>query len=470
MYRIAYCSPLNPVASGISDYSEELLPYLGQYVEIDLFVERGITPSNANLRRILPVLPLGSLPARHGQQPYAAVIYHMGNSPVHSAIYEMLARVPGVVVLHDWVLHHFKLGYLAAHHALRSYQAELHERYGAAGRRAAERMLRGQLTDAVFGMPLNDDVLNRALGLIGHSRFLVERARAVRPELPMALVPMGVPLPPGLDPLAARAMLGLGPGPIWASFGHVNPYKRVEPALQAFRQLRTVYPHAQYLLVGSVSPHYDLDSIIKQMGLIGSVTVTGYVPPEVFNSYVAAADLCLNLRYPTAGETSASLLRLLAAGRPTLVSATDAFLELPDAVCPKVDVDRSEQALIYHYAHLLHTTPALATALSENARAFVAHEHTLARTAEGYIRFLAQLYGWRLPEPTRPPLWEVIPEPFYSATTRGPGHLTATIASSSATIEAVTSGVGKALAELGITADDDLALRDVAAIVTGLLT
>ncbi|MBA3945127.1 MAG: glycosyltransferase [Herpetosiphonaceae bacterium] len=468
MYRIAYCSPLNPVASGISDYSEELLPYLGQYVEIDLFVDRGMTPSNANLRRALPVLPLDMLPARHARQPYAAVIYHMGNSPVHSAIYAMLGRVPGVVVLHDWVLHHFKLGYRAVQHDLDGYKAELHGRYGAAGRRAAERMLRGQLTDAVFGMPLNEDVLNRALGLIGHSHFLVERARVVRPELPVALVPMGVPLPPVIEPIAARTMLGLGSGPIWASFGHINPYKRVEPALQAFRQLRTVFPQAQYLLVGSVSPHYDLDSIIKQLGLTDAVMVTGYVPPPVFNSYVAAAELCLNLRYPTAGETSASLLRLLAAGRPTLVSATDAFLELPDAVCPKVDPDRSEQALIYHYAHLLHTTPALAVALGANARAFVAREHTLPRAAQEYVRFLAQLYGWALPEPSRPTLWEVLPEPFYGSTTTSsrPGPMS----SSSVTLDPALSSVAQALTALGVTTDDDLALGDIAAIVTGLLT
>ena len=161
------------------------------------------------------------------------------------------------------------------------------------------------------------------------------------------------------------------------------------------------------------------------------------------------------------------MLRLLAAGRPTLVSAADTFLELPDAVCPKVDPDRSEAALIYHYAHLLQTTPALATALGHNARTFVAREHSLPQAAHSYMRFLAQLNGWSMPEPTRPPLWSVLPEPYYAAGSRGTG----VAAPASLPVgDPSLAGIGDALAALGVTADDDAALADVASIVTGLLT
>jgi hypothetical protein len=36
--RIAYFSPLGPDPSGISDYSEELLPHLARHWDMDLFV------------------------------------------------------------------------------------------------------------------------------------------------------------------------------------------------------------------------------------------------------------------------------------------------------------------------------------------------------------------------------------------------------------------------------------------------
>ena len=111
--RLAYCSPVNPVESGISDYTEELLPYLGQYADITVFVERGLMPVNPHLQQHLAFHALDDLPRLHQRQPFDALIYHLGNSPAHGTIYELSGRLPGVVVLHEWVLHHLKLWYAA---------------------------------------------------------------------------------------------------------------------------------------------------------------------------------------------------------------------------------------------------------------------------------------------------------------------------------------------------------------------
>src|SRR5262245_49282731 len=111
MRRIAYLSPLNPALSGISDYSEELLPYLAQYVEITLYVDSGFKPSNANLLRHMEVRSVGRLERDQRRRPYDAILYQMGNSPVHAWIWRAMQRVPGVLVLHEFVLHHFMLNY-----------------------------------------------------------------------------------------------------------------------------------------------------------------------------------------------------------------------------------------------------------------------------------------------------------------------------------------------------------------------
>jgi glycosyltransferase involved in cell wall biosynthesis len=409
MRSIAYCSPVNPVESGISDYSEELLPYLGQYAAITLFVDRGVHPDNLRLREHFEVRSIDELPGLHRRQPFDAIIYHLGNSPAHGAIYESLLRVPGVVVLHEWVLHHLKLWRAAERRRdMSQYLREMRERYGAAGERVARQMSRGQLQDAAFRYPLVEDVIEAAQGLIGHSRFVVDQAHALRSSLPAAIVPMGVPLPPLIDSQAARESLGLPhESRIWASFGHVNPYKRMEPALRAFRRFREERQDARYVLVGSISPSYDLHALIRRLDLADAVHVTGYVPRESFELYVAAADVCLNLRSPTAGETSASLLRLLGAGKPTLVSSIGAFADLPADVVAHVDVDRAESALILAYTRLFKQYPQIAAQLGRNARAYVAREHTLDGAAQGYIRFLSDLYGWGEPRKLRGVLWEV---------------------------------------------------------------
>jgi glycosyltransferase involved in cell wall biosynthesis len=333
-------------------------------------------------------------------------------------------------------------------------------------------------------MPLVEDVVTHAHGLIGHSRLVVERAQALRPALPAAHVPMGVPLPPLLDRDAARAALGLPhDAPVWASFGHINPYKRIESTLRAFARFRTLHSNGRYVLVGSVSPNYDVHALVRRLGLDDAVTITGHVPHAAFGQYVAAADLCLNLRAPTAGETSASLLRLLAAGRPTLVSALDTFNELPNDVCAKVDPDGSEGALILAYAHLLHQHPPVAHALGANARRYIATQHTLDGAAEGYMRFLSRLYGWGDVSKQRAPLWDVEEREQENtqtrrhADTRTRGHGTS-ISNRQSAINAFSlqlsafslSSVAQAAAELGVRPSDDAPLQHVAATIGDLFT
>src|SRR5688500_6255056 len=101
--RIAYCSPVNPAPSGISDYSEELLPFLGQYGEITLFVEDGLRPTNPQVAAEIEVLPLRRLPRELRRRRYDGLLYHLGNSPAHAGIWRAAQRIPGVVVLHDFV-------------------------------------------------------------------------------------------------------------------------------------------------------------------------------------------------------------------------------------------------------------------------------------------------------------------------------------------------------------------------------
>jgi len=483
MRRIAYASPLNPAPSGISDYSEELLPYLAQYAEIAPYVADDLRPSNADLLRHMEVRPLSRLERDHRRRPYDAIVYHMGNSAVHAAIWRAMQRVPGVVVLHELVLNHFMLNYAAVVLGdVERYRAEALRRYGPEGARVAGLMMRGRFVDAAFDLPFCEPVLDAAEGVIAHSRYVLDRVAALRPGLPAALVPMGVPLPRSIPRAAARARLGLPDGAlILASFGHVNPYKRLDSALRALRALSTSRPNVRYLLVGSVSPSYDVRAAIERAGLADAVIVTGYVGRGAFEDYVAAADICLNLRHPTAGETSASLLRLLGAGRPTLVTASGSFAELPPNVAAQVDADAGEGELIAAYCRLLLDRPELAQALGANARAFVAREHTLEGAAAGYMRFLAARYGWgEMRKRREGPLWGPTNDegPMTKderGTTaderrrRNDGQAEPANSELSAQNAKLGVAVAAALAELGATEDDMALLADAARAMGELL-
>jgi glycosyltransferase involved in cell wall biosynthesis len=459
--HIAYCTPVNPAPTGIADYSEELLPFLAQYAHITLYIEDGLRPANPLLARHLEVRPLRRLPRDQRRRHYAALLYQMGNSPAHAGIWSAAQRLPGVIVLHDFVLHHFMLWYAASvQRDVQRYVQMMQTRYGAEGAHMAQLMIRSRFTDAAFDFPCSEPIIEAAHGLLSHSRYVQQRALALRPDLPSAVVPMGVPLPPPPDRAAARARLGLpADALLLASFGHINAYKRLEPTLRALLELRRERPDLRYILVGSISPNYDVRGLVERMGLRDVVQITGFVPRHAFEDYVAAADICLNLRHPTAGETSASLLRLLGAGRPTLISATGAFAELPPGVAAQVDIGASEGDMILAYCRLFANRPEVAAALGAQARAYVAREHSLDLAAQGTIRFLARLYGWPAVQRIHAaPLWEPAPPPAPPAPAAEPE----TPMPPPAAPVPDLGPIAQALAEVGISEHNEALLRTVA--------
>ncbi len=454
--RIAYFSPLNPVPSGISDYSEDLLPYLASYADIDLFIDEGYRPANPDIVAHFPIYPYGRYPRLLRRRKYDVTLYHVGNSPAHNYILNTLERYPGVVVLHDYVLHHLMLWRAFRHGDGQAYHDAM-LRYGEAGWRLAQRMVRGQLAEEAFQYPLCEEVVAAATAVIVHSDYVAGRVRDIRPDLPLAVVRMGVPLPSLPERGEARRRLGLPENAlVLASFGHLNPYKRLEPALRAYRRLRQAHPEALFLLVGSISPHFDLAGLLRRLDLSEAVRVTGFVEMGAFLGYLSASDICLNLRYPSAGETSASLLRILGAGLPTLVSRTAAFAELPSEVAIQVDVGEEEEEEIFAFLSYLADHPDFRRVLGENARRYVSVHHTPEGAAAGYARFLGRLCGqevveWRsplfLPQTGRPaPLPEKLPA---APSLEEPAPLSVQL-------------VAQALAELDLQEDDRASLRAVA--------
>ena len=83
------------------------------------------------------------------------------------------------------------------------------------------------------------------------------------------------------------------------------------------------------------------------------VRVISFAPIEDFVGYMAATDIVLNLRYPTVGESSGSLLRALGLGRAVIVSDVGGFREFPDEVCLKAPVDATEEDVLFEYLNLI---------------------------------------------------------------------------------------------------------------------
>ncbi len=388
--RLAWVSPLPPARSGIADYSAELLPALDRAADVTLFAP---DPWDAALLPGRRIFPLTALPEQAAGRDL--VVYHIGNNPFHVEIYDLAMRLPGVVVLHDYVLHHLVARCTLQRGDLAGYAWHQAYERGAAGAAAAiRRALRVYSEREQFLDPLNRALLDRCRGAIVHSRRAADRIRQFHPTLPLAHVPhhRAPPLPAPRE--ESRRLLGIAPHEVvLASFGFITPSKGVDSLLRAYARLRPQYPHLRCFLVGEPEPGMDLAGRLARLGLEQEVTITGYIDMESFYGYIAACDIAVALRYPTAGETSGALLRLLGSGKAVITSNLQQFAEWPDDVCLKVDPGPRQDPMLRFYLQRLLEDPSLRAALGENARRYVEAHHALERSSAAYLAFLRRVAG-----------------------------------------------------------------------------
>jgi glycosyltransferase involved in cell wall biosynthesis len=367
--NVAYYSPLPPERSGVADYSALLLPELERRLDVTV-VRRGV-------RRW-----------RRRSAHYTDVaLYHIGNDPErHWWIVEALRRRPGVVVLHDLVLHHLIAGMTLGRGDNDGYLDAMQREGGAVGRMLAHAVIDGLLPPVwerrAHEFPLTGEILSFASGVIVHSAYVERRVRQhgyAGPvwRIPLAAWPMPIDLPDAALP-ADRLVFG--------SFGHLNPSKRVPQLLDAFALLRERVPEALLLLVGSVAPGLEFE-------LPEDVVHFDYVPEDRLWSLLAAADVCVSLRFPTMGETSGVVVRALTAGRPQVVSDVGWFSELPDEVALKVPVGGEEVELLATALERLAGDPGLRASMGAAAHAYAVREHDLDRVADAYAAVLEEAAG-----------------------------------------------------------------------------
>ncbi|MFN8513024.1 MAG: glycosyltransferase family 4 protein [Chloroflexia bacterium] len=200
------------------------------------------------------------------------------------------------------------------------------------------------------------------------------------------MVPHGVPILSMGDRSEARQRLGLPLDTlVVAAVGNLIPEKRLDVALRAFARALFGVQEALFVVAGVASPHYDPRAMARAHGLEPVMRWLGRVDEATFETILVAADLCVNLRWPTGGETSGSFLRMLAAGRPTIVSDVGSFAETPDDACLNVPVGgEEEEAAIVRAMLRVANDPTWATGLGARARAFAAEAHSFERAAGGY--------------------------------------------------------------------------------------
>jgi len=361
--KVGFHSPLPPARTGVADYSAALLRALR---------------------------PLGQVEVNARQAD--AHLYHLGNNRLHEEIYRRALVVPGVVVLHDAVLHHFLLGTLSEN----EYVAEFAYNYGAWSEDQARRLWRNRARSAAdpqyFRYALLKRVVERSRAMVVHNPGAAQMVRehvpsAVIHEIPMLFEkPAETPAPSEL--LRLRQKMGIASRTfVFGVFGHLRESKRLAAVLRAFERVRRALPIA--LLVAGDFGSSDLARAVAPfLRPDRGIYHIGFTEEPDFALYTAAAGACINLRYPAAGETSAISIRLMGAGKPVIMTSGLETSRFRETSCLRVDPGVPEEEMLAEYMLLLASSPFDAERIGRSAAAFIGENHAPGRVARAYWQAL----------------------------------------------------------------------------------
>jgi glycosyltransferase involved in cell wall biosynthesis len=392
--RLAYVAPLPPQRSGIADYSAELLPALARHYEIDAVVDQPeveptVVASVAAVRDAQWFL-------EHGQE-YDRILYHFGNSNFHEYMLPLLARHPGTVVLHD-----FYLSGMQAHRELITerqphWSRALYESHGWDA--LAQRARAGDLTGVIHEFPANFEVLRDAHGVVvhsPHSRVLARRWYGPHAGDDWRVIPhLRVPLPRERE--KARAELGLAPDDfLVCSFGIMGPTKLNARLLRAWRRSSLAAdPHCHLVFVGENDPvdyGREIASTLRSLPG-GRARITGWASPEVFRRYLNAADLAVQLRTLSRGETSGTVLDAMNHGVPVVANANGTMAFLPREAVHLLEDEFDDEDLV-RALETLRADAGLRRNMSEAGRRIIETQHSPADCAAAYADAIEE-FAWR---------------------------------------------------------------------------
>ena len=383
--RLAFVSPMPPERSGISYYSADLLPALAEHYDIELIVNQDTVTDTVAFSR-LPVRNVQWL--RDHVQYYDRVLYQFGNSTFHTHMFDLLTEIPGVVVLHDFFLSNLECHLdpqrftrlLAENHG---YQAVL-ERYDTANTRDG-------LTEAVLSWPANARAVRPAQGVIVHSEHAQQLAsRFYSPStvsdwttIPLLRVAADLTYEARSK---ARQDLGIAPDEVLiCSFGHLGVTKLPSRLIEGLLCSDSAQnPKVRMVFVGDGA---DLGSgILSRISgspLKGRIQITGWASDDLYKRYLQAADLAVQLRSNSRGESSAAVLDCQNYALPVIVNAHGSLADLPADSVLRIPDSFSDLELADAIDRLV-IDPVLRSRIGTTARKRVIEDHAPEFCARAY--------------------------------------------------------------------------------------
>lgn len=406
--RLAWFTPLSPVRSGLAVHGAGLLARLGPDFDVDVYVDEADPAALApRLGPAVTVHAAHDFPWRHARRAYDLTVYDLANAADHDYAWGYVARYPGLAVLHDIVLHHTRAEQLLRRARLEDYRAELRFDQPDRGPDACE-IARADMPHVLAEWPLLGPIVAAARLAVTCDAGAAAELRGRYPAARIDAVRFGA-----ADPLAgAPAPAAAGP----LVFGVCAPtavVRRLDLILDAFAALPPAPPTRLHVL----GPVVDQDAVRARTDALGLADRVILEPGDDPDAVLQAADVCICIGWPPAGETTPLWVRCLAAGKPTIVGPRPRPEEAPlldprtwrqrhgapeEGVAVAVDV-LDEAATLALAMRRLATDPACRTELGRRARRYWARNHGEEAMAADYRRVIRIAAATPAPNPRRLP-------------------------------------------------------------------
>lgn len=391
--RLAFVSPLPPARTGIADYSAELLPELAKYYELNLVVVQDAIDIK-DFSDYGVVRDVSWLRANAGN--IDRVIYQVGNSSFHQHMLLLIQEIPGVLVLHDFYLSGLFFG-IERNTSRCAWSEALYISHGYSALR--ERLLSSDEWGVILKYPVNLEFLQCALGVVvhsEHSRKLSHEWYGARAGEGWEVIPLVRSVRRVLDKKQARKALDIKEDDfVVCSFGFLAETKLNHRLLGAWlKSTLAVDERCRLIFVGenAVGDYgRGLLEAIQASGVADRIGITGFASPELYHNYLSAADVAVQLRTRSRGETSAAVLDCMSYGLPLIVNAHGSIAEVnADAVWMLPD-EFSDSGLI-EAMEILWLDQNRRHALGEYAHEVVVNFHAPAVCAQHYYRAIERFY------------------------------------------------------------------------------
>ena len=384
--KLLYVSPFPPEKSGISDYSEILVYQLRDKYEITLLIDN-YKLTNKKMYDDFEVVIYWK--DRIEFEKFDYILYNIGNNPFyHSYIYELCLKHPGMVILHDCVLYYLVAGYYEKKELAFS---KIYEQYGLEGLLKAKFSMNDgrdsllECDELAAEFPLNIELAESGNKIMVHSEFAKKKIKVFTDHVrKINMIPQISTEYVQIDKKKLFSRYNIPEDAfVIASFGVIAPTKLNHVICQTVYKLsKQLEQKICYVMVGEgdyVDQYIDNEIIYK----------TGFVDMDAFDSFIAYSDLVMNLRYPSMGETSAALIKILQMGKTCLINDDGWFAEVPEECAVKIPVENMEERLFEKVNDLI-ACPEKSKKIGNCAKEYIEKEHDPQKIVEEISEFLEE--------------------------------------------------------------------------------